>query len=74
MDVRPILQALGHQPASGWALAQRLQVTRRRVLYPALAQMERDGWIRGEWSQRRGERPQGLYLLTEVGREKLSQE
>ena len=43
-------------------------------LYPVLCRMEKRGWIRGRWVERKGERRRRFYQLTASGRKMLEEQ
>ena len=76
-----ILKILALQPAHGWALSQRLRQISGDVLqvsdgslYPSLAKLEQDGWIKSDWQMTENNRRAKFYSLTPPGREALDRE
>ena len=76
-----ILKILALQPAHGFALSQRLRQISDEVLqvsdgslYPALAKLEQEGWIKSNWQTTENNRRAKFYALTAAGRKALEQE
>jgi transcriptional regulator len=76
-----ILRTLASGAQHGWGIAQRIQQVSREVLqinqgslYPALHRLERQKWIRAEWSASENNRRAKFYKLTANGRRRLQHE
>ncbi len=76
-----ILRTVQLEPLHGYGIAQRLeQITRGtfRVnggsLFPALYQLEKEGYLRAEWRPTENNRRAKYYALTAAGRRKLGEE
>ena len=76
-----LLKILALEPLHGWAISRRLKTISGDVLqvsegslYPALHQLEQEGWIRAEWKQTENNRRAKFYTLTRLGRKQLEQE
>lgn len=70
-----ILWLLNEKPMSGYALVKELehlmgQHLSSGIVYPLLYELEKQGYIAGEWSQR-GKRHTKHYSLTPEGKELL---
>jgi PadR family transcriptional regulator PadR len=66
---------------SNWAIGQRLRQVSGDVLqvsdgspYPALHNLEQEGWIAAEWRPSENNRRAKFYSLTRVGRRHLEKE
>jgi PadR family transcriptional regulator, regulatory protein PadR len=73
------LEALG--PLHGYGIARRIEQISQEMLqlnqgtlYPALLQMEQEGWIAGKWGPTEKNRKAKFYSLTAAGRRKLAAE
>lgn len=73
-----ILKALSLGPLHGYGVLLRIQQISRDVLaieqgalYPALARLERQGLIGGEWGTSENNRRARFYALTRQGRARL---
>jgi PadR family transcriptional regulator PadR len=76
-----ILKILALGPQHGWGIAQRIeQISDRDLrvqqgsLYPALARLEENGWVAGEWGTSGNNRRAKFYRLTPAGRRQLERE
>ena len=76
-----ILKIVALEPMHGWAIAQRIQQMSSEVLrvgqsalYPALHKLERQGWIKAEWTISETNRRAKYYSLTRAGRKALTEE
>lgn len=76
-----ILKTISLQPMNGWAIAKRIQQVSKEILqvqqgslYPALHRLERQGWIKAEWSESENNRRAKYYSLTAAGRKQLKAE
>jgi transcriptional regulator len=76
-----VLKVLALEPQHGWGISQRIQQISRDVLrvqqgslYPALARLEEQGWIAGEWGTSENNRRARFYRLTAAGRRQLERE
>ena len=76
-----VLKVLALEPQHGWGISQRIQQISRDVLrvqqgslYPALARLEEQGWISGEWGTSENNRRARFYRLTAAGRRQLERE
>ncbi len=76
-----VLKVLALEPLHGWGISQRIQQISRDVLrvqqgslYPALARLEEQGWIAGEWGTSENNRRARFYRLTAAGRRQLERE
>jgi PadR family transcriptional regulator PadR len=76
-----ILQTLQWGPRHGYAISQairtesgeRLQVD-TGSLYPALHRLERQGWIKAEWTHSENKQRTRVYKLTAAGKRQLASE
>jgi PadR family transcriptional regulator PadR len=73
------LEGLG--PLHGYGIARRIEETSRNrlslnygTLYPALVQLEQEGFIKAEWRQSENNRRAKFYALTATGRKQLARE
>ena len=73
------LEALG--PLHGYGIARRIQQISQDLLqlnqgtlYPALLQMEQEGWIAAEWGLSEKNRKARFYSITASGRRRLAKE
>ena len=76
-----ILKTISLEPMNGWAIAKRIQQVSKEILqvqqgslYPALHRLERQGWIKAEWSESENNRKAKYYSLTAGGRKQLKAE
>jgi len=75
-----ILKALALESLHGWAISERLQVSREALqvqqgsLYPALHRLERRGWIKANWAISENNRRAKYYKLTQQGEKQLEVE
>lgn len=76
-----VLKTLTHGHLHGYAIAQLIQQLSDDILqveegslYPALARLELNGWIEGEWGLSANNRRARFYKLTSDGRKKLNAE
>ncbi len=76
-----ILRILALEPMHGWALSQRLKQMSKDVLqvspgslYPALHNLEQEGWITAEWLVSDTKRRVKFYSLTRQGRKQLERQ
>ena len=76
-----ILKILALEPLNGWAIGQRLKQVSGDVLqvsdgslYPALHNLEQEGWITAEWKPSENNRRAKLYSLTRLGSQELEKE
>ena len=73
-----ILRILALEPMHGWALAQRLKQMSQDILqvspgslYPALHQLEQEGWITAEWTMSDTRRRVKFYSISKKGRKQM---
>lgn len=73
------LSVLG--PLHGYAIAGRIEQIsasllhlNQGTLYPALLQMEQEGWIIGRWGTSENNRRAKFYSITAAGRKQLARE
>lgn len=73
------LSVLG--PLHGYAIGGRIQQISANLLhlnqgtlYPALLQMEQEGWITGKWGTTENNRRAKFYSITAAGRKQLAKE
>jgi len=73
-----ILALLARQPLYGFEIAKRIEENtegalrfRLASLYPMLYELERRGWVKGQWETNRAGRNRRYYSLTATGRKKL---
>jgi transcriptional regulator len=76
-----VLKALQLGPMHGWGITERIESASRHVLelnqgslYPALYRLEKQGYIRSEWSASDNNRRARFYTLTGAGRRQLAAE
>jgi PadR family transcriptional regulator PadR len=76
-----VLKILALGPQHGWGIAQRIEQisdqdlrVQQGSLYPALARLEENGWIAGEWGTSGNNRRAKFYRLTAAGRRQLERE
>jgi transcriptional regulator len=68
-------------PQHGWGIARRIeQVSGDRLqlnqgtIYPALLQLEQNGWIKGSWGVSDNNRRARFYAITRTGKRRLAAE
>ena len=73
-----ILKALQHDPRHGLAIADRIALMSKEILYveqgslyPALYRLEAQGWIKAKWGVSDNNRKARYYELTAAGRKQL---
>ena len=73
-----ILKTLALEPMHGYGIGVRIEQISKGVfhvnagsLFPAFRRLERDGLIRGEWSETENSRRAKYYALTAQGRARL---
>ena len=73
------LEALG--PLHGYGIARRIEQISKDVLqlnqgtlYPALLQIEQEGWISSKWGASEKNRKAKFYSITAAGRRRLAKE
>jgi PadR family transcriptional regulator PadR len=71
-----VLETLLWGPQHGYGISQAIQAHSRDVLcvdtgslYPALHRLERQGWIKSEWTLSENKQRVKTYQLTDAGRE-----
>ena len=76
-----VLKTLAQEPAHGYAIAQKILLSSRKVLevqqgslYPALHRLERKGFIESEWREGDNGRMAKVYSLKKAGRKQLEEE
>jgi PadR family transcriptional regulator, regulatory protein PadR len=76
-----ILQTLTLQPMHGYAIAQHIArlsgdvlTVEQGSLYPALARLQKQGWVSAKWGQSPTGRRARYYTITASGRRKLGEE
>ena len=76
-----IMQTLTIQPMHGYAIAQHIERLSEEVLkveqgslYPALARLQKMGWITSKWGETPTGRQARYYTLTAAGRAQLGAE
>jgi PadR family transcriptional regulator len=76
-----ILQTLRWGPQHGYGITQAIRAGSTDVLqvetgslYPALHRLERQGWVKAEWSQTENKQRAKVYSLTAAGRKQLAAE
>ena len=76
-----VLKALQVAPMHGWGITERIEQWSRQVLqvnqgslYPALARLQRQGFITSEWRVTENNRRARYYELTAAGRRALTAE
>ena len=76
-----VLKALQVAPMHGWGITERIEQWSKQVLqvnqgslYPALARLQRQGWITSEWRVTENNRRARYYELTTAGRRALAAE
>jgi PadR family transcriptional regulator, regulatory protein PadR len=74
-----ILALLAKQPLYGFEIAKRIEDDtdgalqfRLASLYPMLYDLERRGWVKGQWEANRAGRDRRYYSLTATGRKRLA--
>lgn len=75
-----VLSALREGPKHGYQIALDVEsgsggafLLQHGTLYPILHRLERDGLIRGKWTEPAGERRRKQYALTAAGRRRLGE-
>ena len=75
-----VLSTLREGPKHGYQIALDVEsgsggafLLQHGTLYPILHRLERDGLIRGRWTEPRGERRRKQYALTAAGRRRLGE-
>ena len=75
------LKLLSTEPMHGWGLSLKLREISREVfdvnqgsLYPALARIEQQGWIKSEWDFSENNQRARYYTLTRPGRKQLGED
>lgn len=73
-----ILKALSHGAMHGYGVARRIEqladdalTVEEGSLYPALARIEQQGWIKSEWDISENNQRARYYTLTKSGRAQL---
>lgn len=76
-----ILKALCHGAMHGYGVARRIEqlagdalTVEEGSLYPALARIEQQGWIKSEWDISENNQRARYYTLTRAGRKQLGEE
>ena len=76
-----ILRAIAHGPMHGWAIAQRIQQisddllrVQQGSLYPALHRLEKQGWVKSEWTLSEAKQRVKFYRITAAGKKQLTAE
>jgi PadR family transcriptional regulator, regulatory protein PadR len=76
-----ILRIVALEPIHGWGIAQRLRQMSsdalqvgQSALYPALHNLEQQGWVEAEWKISETNRRAKYYSLTRAGRKALAEE
>ena len=76
-----ILQTLRWAPQHGYGIGQAIRMGSGEVLqvetgslYPALHRLEKQGWIKSEWSMSEHNQRAKYYQLTAAGRKQLNSE
>jgi len=76
-----ILKTLALEPTHGYGISVRIEQMSKSVfkvnagsLFVALQRLQRDGLIRGEWKATENSRRAKYYVLTELGKKRLSSE
>ena len=74
-----VLQTLQWGPQHGYGIVQALHTQSEEVLqvetgslYPALHRLERQGWVRSEWSQTESNQRARFYEITATGKKQLA--
>ena len=74
-----LLKILALQPLNGFSISQRPRQVSRDVLqvsdgslYPALHELEQQGWIKAEWKTTDNNRRAKFYSLTRIDRRQLN--
>ena len=75
-----ILKTLETQPNHGFGITLHIETVSEGLLtveegslYPALHRLERDGWIKGEWTVTGNQRRARVYRITAAGRKRLAE-
>lgn len=73
-----LLKSLSQRPLHGYALIEALVVASNGIckpsqgtIYPALSELEKDGYLKGRWEKIKG-RKRKIYSLTPKGRNALA--
>jgi len=73
-----VLAILREGPSHGYAITHEIESRtlgavqfRQGTLYPLLHEMEREGWVLGEWAVFGDERPKKVYTITPAGIEEF---
>lgn len=73
-----ILSILVEGPRHGYAIMRELEARSEgyfsmnaALLYPALHQMEQNGWVESTWEAGSGARKRKIYAITPAGRDRL---
>jgi transcriptional regulator len=76
-----VLRTIAREPLHGWGIAKRIQALSGDVLsvgqgslYPALHRLEREGWIKSEWTISGYNQRVKEYRLTAAGKKQLLSE
>lgn len=76
-----VLKSLQLGPMHGWGIAERVESGSRQVLglnqgslYPSLYRLEKQGFVRSEWSMTEKNRRARYYAITPAGRRQLAAE
>ena len=76
-----ILKTLALEPTHGYGISVRIEQMSKDVfkvnagsLFVALQRLQRDGLIKGEWKATENSRRAKYYVLTELGKKRLSSE
>lgn len=76
-----ILKTLALQPMHGYGIAVRIEQLSKSVfrvnagsLFVALQRLQRDGLVKSEWKTSENNRRAKYYLVTDLGRKRLSSE
>jgi PadR family transcriptional regulator, regulatory protein PadR len=76
-----ILKTLALEPMHGYGVSVRIEQMSKGVfkvnassLFVALQRLQRDGLIKGEWKATENSRRAKYYVLTELGKKRLSSE
>jgi PadR family transcriptional regulator, regulatory protein PadR len=74
-----ILALLAKQPFYGFEIAKRIEEDtggtlrfQLASLYPMLYELEKRGWVKGQWEANRAGRDRRYYSLTAAGRKRLT--
>ena len=76
-----ILSLVEHEPRHGYELSKLIESRSDGALkfhvaslYPLLYRLEKRGWIKGQWTEKAGQRRRRYYRLTPVGRRVLDRQ